>query len=141
MSWDDDTYCVEFAKFVPADQPDQLMYEGNLDVLYCEVLYNTLEDYTSQWNKQRKRVQVRVIARCEYTPRKSDYVDYNGIIYLDMGARLFRAIRSAKEKKFRYVKIIKHSNPRDKFDTHYFVSEYKLKEQKTLDTVKKPTKK
>jgi len=137
MSWDDDDFGNEFAKFKRAGLFDTIDdYDGNTDVLYCEILYSTLKDYTSQWNKNRKKVQVYTITRCDGSPLDSDVVNYVEGIWLDMGARLFRVVKACKTEKWKYVKILKISNPNDKFDVQYYASQYKLITQKTIDAKK-----
>ena len=133
MSWDDDDYGNEFAKFREASIMDYADADSNTFVLYCEILYETLKDYISRWNKKRKKVQVYNIILAFGTPYDSDTVDLNDGIYLDLGARLYKAIKQAQSEKWKYVKIIKITNPNDKFDVHYYVSEYKLKVQKAID--------
>ena len=140
MSWDDDDFGHEFAKFKRANNFDYVdAYDGNVDVLYCEVLYKTINDYTSQWNKARKKVQINYIVRADGTPYSSDFVERNGVFWLDMGARLFNCVKEAYSKKWKYIKILKISNPNDKFDVQYYGSEYKLKVQKDLDNAIKNT--
>lgn len=148
MSWDDDDFGNEYAKFVRATALDDIgQYDGNVDVLHCEVLYNTLKDYTSQWNKKRKKAEVNPITVHFGTPYDQDIVHYDGGIWLDMGARLFKAVKKAKQENWKYIRIMKISNPNDKFDVQYYVSNYKLLVQSKIDkelpkkTVKKTAKK
>ena len=138
MSWDDDDFGNEYAKFRFANPSDSVdSFDGNIHVLYCEILYDTIKDYTSNWNKARKKVQVYIINRCALTPRNRDDVEYKEGIWLDMGARLYKAVKGAYQNKWKYVKIVKISNPNDKFDVEYYVSEYKLVVQSKLDDVAK----
>ena len=142
MSWEDEDYGHEFANFKEASFADNPFdYDGQVTVLYCEILYDTLNDYINRWNKNRKKVRINNIVLAAGTPYDSDFVRSDGIIWLDMGARLFNAVKKAKDNKWSTVKILKISNPKDKFDVQYYISEYKLKEQKTLDEpVKKQVK-
>ena len=138
--WNDDDFGIEYAKFKDADIQDSALYDDNLEVLYIEPLYSTIKNYTNLWNKRRKMIRVNTVELCDKTPYDSDVVVKNNNLYLDMGARLFNVVKKAKENNWKYVKILKTSNPVDVFDTHYYISEYKLKNQQKVSD-KKPTKK
>jgi hypothetical protein len=132
MSWDDDDFEIEYAKFKKADLSDDAMCTHNTHVLYCEVLWNTIDDYRNQWNKKRKKVRVNPIILAKNTPREDDFVDIIDNLYLDMGSRLFTAMKKVADKKPKYVKILKEIDPNDKFDVRYEVFQYKLSIQKQI---------
>lgn len=132
MSWEDDDFGIEYAKFVKATLLDDSLCTENTDVLYAEILWDTIDDYTNQWNKNRKKVRINPITLSDRTPYESDIVHVNENLWLDMGSRLFNALKVHANKKPKYVKILKDSNPRDKFDVQYNVIPYKLKIQKTI---------
>lgn len=66
------------------------------------------------------------------TPYSEDRIIPHDDLWLDMGARLFRVMKEAKEKKYRYIMLTKTTNPMDKFDTWYNVCEYKMQKQTKL---------
>lgn len=135
MSWEDELF--EYAKFRNPHMGKQMTlittYEKP-ELLYCEVIWNTIEVYTSQWNKPRHRVCVKEIISSENSIFDSDQVRDNAM-YLDLGARLFNELKKFAKTKPKYLKILKLSNPKDKFDVNYHASEYKLtKQEKITDT-------
>lgn len=142
MTWDDSDFGIEYAKFEKATLLDSAMTTENTYVLYCEILWDTIDDYTNQWNKKRKKVRVNPIILSDRTPYISDEVRLNENLYLDMGSRLFSCLKELAKKKPKYVKIIKEINPRNKFDVDYTATSYKLKIQKDLasNTKKKAAK-
>jgi len=140
VSWDDDNFDLEFISFAKATQDDVALLSGNQTIMYVEVLWDTITDYTNTWNKKRKRVAVHKIERCINTPKTQDEViPYE--LWLDMGARLFKEIKKHADKKPKYLRIIKDSNPLDKFDTWYHSYPYKLvKQEKITSLTKKKSK-
>jgi len=137
--WEDDSFGIEYAKFVKADLSDTSLYDDNVDVLYCKPDYESITSYINQWNKSRKRISIKRIKRSFNTPLDSDMILEDGNLHLDMGARLYNTMKSAYGMKWKYLKILKISNPNDKFDVHYYTSEYKLVITKKL-TAKKTKK-
>lgn len=144
MSWADEI--IEFAKFrdliYNAEPMEYEVYDiKSTSVLYCVPDYPSIEDYVTQWGKNRKRIKVHIIRLACLCIFENDEVDKNTLYHLDMGARLFNAMKTAYENKWKFVKIIRIGNPRDKFDVQYHVSEYKLvKQAKITDQAKKNTK-
>lgn len=139
MSWDDDDFCVEYAKFREAKLTDNIVlsdYDDDVSVLYCEPFYKTLMDYDNRWNKRRKKLRVFPISISNGTPHKEDTIDMNENIWLDMGARLFNQMKEARKNKWKYVKILRIASRTDKFDVSFYASQYKLKVQKNIDTSK-----
>lgn len=139
--WQDDDFGQEYAKFSPADQIDSVLYDDTVEVLYIEPNYDSIKPYINQWNKKRKKIDVGIIRRCINTPFKSDNIANESGVCLDMGARLYNAIRMIIKEKPKYLKILKISNPKDKFDVQYYASEYKLIGQQKIAPKKKTTKK
>ena len=139
-SWEDDSFGVEYAKFKKADLDDSALYDDNVDVLYCKPDYESIANYVNTWNKQRKRIEIKRIIRCFNTPYQSDTIEADGNLCLDMGSRLYNAMKLANGYKWKHLKILKISNPRDKFDVHYYTSEYKLQKQDKLTDKKKAKK-
>jgi len=134
--WDDDDFGVEFAIFTDAPYEEQLLYNEKVSVLYVRPYYESITDYINAWNKRRKRIKIDLIRLCKDTPYESDEVLEPSNTCLDMGARLFNAMKQARAKKWDYVKIIKLSG-KDKFDVTYYVEQYKLQTQKKLTDTKK----
>lgn len=130
MSWDDNDFGMEYAKFTKATILDDTLATDDSEVLYCQVLWDTIEKYKNNWNKNRMKVRVNPIRLCRNTPYASDEVDEKENLWLDMGARLYGELKKLADKRPKYIKILKESNPRDKFDTWYKAREYKLVEQK-----------
>ena len=139
MSWDDDEFGLEYAKFREANMLDSIIlsdYDGKVSVLYCEPLYNTLDDYENRWGKKRKKLRVYPIKIANGTAYKSDQIDYNENIWLDMGSRLFNQMKEAKRNKWKYVKIMRIASLTDKFDVEFYATKYNIKTQKTSDDPK-----
>lgn len=124
MSWDDDSYGQEFLKFDEVSNLDVVEPDRDTFVVYCQILYDTLQDITNQWNKSRKRVNVKKIQPKRGPFMECDELEINEYV-LDMGARLFRLIRGFATLKTPYLKIIMKKDPRNKFNTQYSVYEYK----------------
>lgn len=135
--WNDDDFGFEYIKFEKASISDTALYDGNSEVLYIKPLYETIQSYTNQWNKRRKRVNAYKVVLAEGTPFESDTIQNELNLILDMGARLYNAMRICNEHKWKCVKIMKISNPNDKFDVQYYASEYQLKLQKKIPANKK----
>lgn len=130
--WNDEEFGLEFIKFEQASQIDVALYTGNVGVLYVKPIYDTIKSYTNQWNKKRKRITIYRVIRAENTPYESDTILNHENLVLDMGARLFNCIKIAHEYKWECIKILKISNPNDKFDVQYYVSDYELMLQKEI---------
>ncbi len=130
--WDDDDFGIEYAKFKEADPVDSALYDDNVDVLYCVPDYESITSYINMWNKSRKRIRIKTIIRAFGTPYDSDRIEDDGNLHLDMGARLYNSLKLAHSEKYKFLKIIKISNPNDKFDVHYYASQYNLVEQTKL---------
>lgn len=142
--WNDEDFGKEFIIFSRADMEDTSMYDEDVSVIYIEAFYETISDITNRWNKARKHILVNKIVRCFGTPNDSDSIQNHASLYLDMGARLYNCMKQAYENGWKYVKVLKISNSRNKFDVQYYASEYKLIVQKNLPvnfTKKKPGKK
>lgn len=137
MSWDDLDYGQEFAKFREANIDDDVLSTENTEVMYIQVLWDTIEKTKNMWNKNRMRVRVNPIRLCRRTPYSSDEVIEQPNLYLDMGARLYNELKKLADKKPKYVKIIRDLNPRDKFDTWYKATPYKLVIQEKSSNQKK----
>lgn len=135
--WNDDEFGLEFIKFELASINDKALYDGITEVLYIKPIYDSIKAYTNQWNKRRKRIVVYRIILAEGTPYESDTILNHENLVLDMGARLFNCLRIANEHNWENIKILKISNPSNKFDVQYYASEYQLKLQKKT-TPKKP---
>lgn len=129
MSWDDNDFGVEYAKFTKAYIDDDPLCTEDTTVLYCKVHWNTITDYVNSWNKKRKKVRIERILLCKNTPYDEDKIEENDNLWLDMGSRLFNCLKNLKSDKPSCVKIIKNSNPRDRFDTWYVAGNYKLSKQ------------
>lgn len=138
--WNDEEFGKEFAKFNPADISDSTLYEGNISVIYCKPDYKSIVEITNQWNKRRKQIAIYPIRRAFNTPYESDEIMNNSNLFLDMGARLYNAMKEANMKNYKYIKILKIASPVDKFDVQYYATEYKLITQKKLSTGKKTKK-
>lgn len=141
MSWEDVDFGVEFFKIDKVDIENQPLYDDQVFSAYIEPFYDTLTDYQNNWNKKRKRMRVYEIRRAFNTPYVADVVVSNDMLWLDMGARLFNAIKPFAMKKTKYLHIMKLVGKRSKFDVQYHVSEYKLQKQKKIDEPSKKTKK
>ncbi len=139
--WDDEDFGVEYAKFTEADAIDSALYDDNVDVLYFEPIYDSIKGTINQWNKKRKQLRINTITRCINTPYEIDQLSENNMLFLDMGARLYNAMKLCKKDNWMYVKMIKISSKSDKFDVQYYGSEYKLIKQKKITGTKKVTKK
>lgn len=143
--WNDDEFGLEFVKFDRATQKDAILYNGTTEVLYIKPVYDSIKGYLNQWNKRRKRITIYRIILAENTPYESDTILNHEHLVLDMGARLFNCVRIANEHKWVNIKILKISNPSNKFDVQYYASEYLLKLQKEIpvktQSKKKTTKK
>lgn len=139
MSWEDEDFGTEFAKFKVSSPFDLVDPSPNIFVLYIEPDYNSLVDYENHWRKKRKKIQVNEIQRAVNSPYQDDIIVENSMLWLDMGARLFNVVKDCKIKKFKYIKLIKTTNPLDKFDTWYSAKQYKLDKQSkiTKSTTKK----
>ena len=138
MSWSDDGYDDEFISFQETTYNDVIEPSPNKRIIYVRVFWTDIKDYVNQWNKNRKKVRVHKITRCQGTPFDSDFeVDYD--LWLDLGARLFRELKRLQGTKPRpkYIRVVKDMNPLDKFDTWYHAEPYKLQKQKILDDIKK----
>lgn len=146
IDWEDEEFGREYLKFDSKyNNGEELLYSKPYipQVLIVEIDYKTIETFTNQWNKKRKRVKVNLIKPAHCHPfRDSDEIE-EGNYYLDMGARLFNATKVAYMNGWKYTRILKVSNENDKFDTEYYPSEYKLKIQTKIDNklpAKKPAK-
>lgn len=132
MSWDTTIY--EYAKFREPHRTKQSELYQTYEMpslLYCQPDWDSIEEYTNDWNKQRRRIYVYEIMTVENSNRTSDkMIDIP--LHLDMGARLFNAMKLLAKKKPKFVKILKLSNPRDKFDVMYYVDEYNFKTQEKI---------
>lgn len=130
--WEDEEFGTEFAKFESCKDGEESLYDKP-SVLYCEILYETIKDCLNQWNKKRKWVHCNRIKVYPSTMHVDDTIDRDDFEeVLDMGARLFKAVREAKRNKWKYVKILKLEDPTDKFATRYFATEHKLYKQKKI---------
>lgn len=138
--WNDMEFGKEFAKFNPADITDSTLYDGNTSVIYCKPKYDSIKEITNQWNKRRKQISIQIIRRASNTPFENDEIMSTNHLFLDMGARLYNAMREASSNNYKYIKILKIASPVDKFDVQYYTSEYKLFTQKKLSTGKKTKK-
>ena len=139
--WNDEEFGLEFIKFDRASQNDSVLYDGNTEVLYIKPIYESITTFTNQWNKKRKRICIYRVILAENTPYESDTILNHENLVLDMGARLYNALKIAHEHNWNCIKILKVSNPNDKFDVQYYASEYKLKLQKKITPSKQPSKK
>lgn len=139
--WNDEEFGLEFIKFELASINDKALYDGTTEVLYIKPIYESIKPYTNQWNKNRKRITVYKIKLAEGTPYESDTILNHEHTVLDMGARLFNCLKIAHENKWDNIKILKISNPSNKFDVQYYASEYNLKLQKEIAPKTPKTKK
>ena len=135
--WMDDDFGQEFIKFQVADKLESELYDNEVSVIYIKPDYNSIKSYVNQWNKNRKKIQVDTIRRCINTPYDSDEIIDGNNVFLDMGARLFNTIKSHATTGTDYLKVLKISNPNDKFDVQYYASTYKLVVQKKVATKSK----
>lgn len=131
MDWDED-YGDEFISFKDGTQADMTIYSPNRKVLYLEPNWSTLTEYINQWNKTRRKMKVFEILPHFKSPLAYDEIKTLDNIWLDMGARLYKAVLPFAKKGTKYIRIIKDANPIDKFDTWYTVFIYKPTHQKTL---------
>jgi len=134
--WDDNDFGTEFLKFQELDIGLAQLYDSNTTVIFIEPFYDTLVSYTNSWNKKRKKMRVHKINRHINTPFDSDEVEFNDNLYLDMGARLFNCIREHAKKGTKYLRILKFTGNKSRFDVTYAATEYKLSKQKKLPTQK-----
>ena len=139
--WNDEEFGLEFVKFERASMEDSVLYDGNVEVLYIKPIYETIKSYINQWNKNRKRITVYRVQLAKNTPYESDTILNHEHLVLDMGARLFNCLKIANEHKWDNIKIMKISNPSNKFDVQYYLSEYKLILQKEIAPKTPPKKK
>lgn len=139
--WNDDEFGLEFIKFEQASHSDTILYDGSVGVLYIKPIYDSIKSYLNQWNKRRKRINIYRVILAEGTPYESDTILNHENLVLDMGARLFNCVRIANEHKWKCIKILKISNPTNKFDVQYYASEYILKLQKKIAPKNQSTKK
>jgi hypothetical protein len=131
MTWEDDTFDIEYASFQKATNDDVALLSPNQTVGYFRIHWDSVQDYVNTWNKKRKRVMVNKIDRYPEGLRRNDDInEYD--LWLDMGARLFKELKKHAPNKPKYLRIIKDSNPLDKFDTWYHAYVYKLVKFKTV---------
>ncbi len=121
--WDDDNYGQEFYKFEKTETEFDSIYE-DYAVGYLKIYWDSITEFTNQWNKRRKRVRVEEIRRAKNTPSKDDQVIPNPNLWLDMGSRLYNEVRKYASKKPRYLRILKVNNPNNKFDVVYYSKPY-----------------
>jgi hypothetical protein len=138
--WNDEDFGVEYAKFFDADPIDSTLFDDDVSVLYFEPIYSSIKPTINQWNKKRKQLRINTITRCCNTPYDSDQLSDNKMLFLDMGARLYNAMKLCKKDNWTYVKMIKISSKTNKFDVQYYPSEYKLSKQKKVPGSKKKEK-
>lgn len=136
MSWEDDA--IEYAKWDSPELSELAMYDINDDpkVLYCRIHYDTLEKRNDRWNNAKWFVSITKIIRdkARKGPKLDDYVDDKSQL-LSMGVRLFNVVKKAYNLRWDYVRLFRLGV---KFNTQYFISEYKLtKQTKVTDPIKK----
>jgi len=125
MEWDDE-FGYEFLKFDSSNQQQIANWSPNKTILFLEPNWDTLDEYTNQWNKVRRRLVIKNQIESRLgTPFEHDKIKELQNTWLDLGARLYKALLPFAIKKQKYIKIIKDSNPNDKFDTWYNVQAYK----------------
>jgi hypothetical protein len=135
MSWEDDDFGQEFYKIEETSAELDSLYE-NAKYGAMEVFWKTIQDFTNAWNKKRKRVRVQKVRVCKGTPHERDEVISNDNLYLDMGARLFNAVKKLAKKHPRFIKVVKITNPANKFDVQYYAEPYKLVVKKQIPVEK-----
>ena len=121
MSWEDE-YELEYTKFDTATFEDSVLYE-DVEVLYCKVGWNTLEEYTNQWNKLSKRMVIKKYRRFKNGEgsQRFDLLDME--FYLSIGARLFNALKKFKKENPKSL-IMKIMRTGKNFDTIYFIHKF-----------------
>lgn len=130
----DDEFFLEYAKFDKALGEDTILYGNDSYVLYCKPNYATLKEITNQWNKQRFRI---IIQKIKILQGLADEISEEKYA-LDMGKRLLRSIREHAISGTKYLKILRLGL---KFDTEYYVSEYKPKIKAVLPATAPTTRK
>lgn len=135
MKWDDD-YGFEFVKFKPTSMLDTPNPSPNLFVIYIKPIWDTLSEYVNQWGKTRRKLMVKTISRSVESPLDNDSVNDVDNLWLDMGARLYKALLPFAKKAEKYLKVLKSVNPLDKFDTWYTATSYSFVIQKALPVKK-----
>jgi hypothetical protein len=130
--WEDDDFGQEFIKFRESNQFNCVSHSPNTTVLFIRPDYSSILPYENQWRKKRKKIRVQEIRIMAGTPNIEDQIISDGDVWLDMGARLYKAVKEAFKNKWDCIQLVKRSNPMDKFDVWYAVNEYKIQKQKTI---------
>lgn len=133
MSWDDDA--IEYAKWDNPSLAEMAMYDIDDDpkVIYCRIHYNTLRKEKDKWNNDKWFVDITPIEVSKTKGIDDELTERNEV--LSMGVRLFNVVKKANTSKWNYVRIFRLGK---KFNTQYYISEFKLtKQSKVTEPIKK----